>query len=400
MIIHRYTDIERLKNTPFPILVYGRRKTGKTFLVKHTINGKYFFVRRDRSILHEKKTIREETLRELIEERDKRGEISIIDEFHRLGEEFMDYLHYTSPKNVILITSTLNLAKHLLSSSSPLLGLFSEFRVDLIDERDILRNLKEKEIENKVEKAVYLREPIMARFFNGRNLLTLLNNLKLTVPSLVGESFIEERKRFSERYEAILRAIALGKHRASEMSSFLFSNGLIEKESVSEVKQYVENLISLGYVKKVRDYFSRRNYYYIVSPIVDMYYYLDEKYGFSEMDLDKKYFAERLPFHIEQFFSSLFAKLFSLREVKINKPDMELDISLVSFNKLKVVGEVKWKNRLTVNELKKIEDKLNRFECKRILVVKRRDALPYEPEGIEVFDEERIMRLVSQSFRI
>ncbi len=394
MIIYRYTDLKKLGNSQLPLLVYGRRKTGKTFLIKNNINGKYFFVRRDRSIFYENKIIKEETLRELIEERERQGKITIIDEFHRLGEKFMDYLHYTSPKKVILITSTLNFAQHLFSSSSPLLGLFSEFKVDIIDERDILKNLKDKKLEEKIEKAVYLREPLMLRFYKKENLSSIMNGLKLTVPSLIGESFLEEKKRFSERYEAILRAISIGKYKLSEISSFLFSNGIIEKESISEIKQYVENLISLGYIKRLRDYFSNRSYYTITSPMIDMYYYLDEKYGFSETDLDEKYFIEKLPIHIEQFFSSFFSKLFSLREVKINRPDKEIDISLISFNKLKIVGEVKWKKKISSKELKKVEEKLNSFNCKKILVIKDINSLPYKPENIEIFDEKKILKLV------
>ena len=388
MIIQRYLDEKKLKTTPMPLLVYGRRKTGKTFLVRKNIDGRYFFVRRDKSILSEGKMINEAALRELIEEREKNGQTTIIDEFHRLGAGFRDYLHYLAPKKVVLVTSTLNLARKMLSSSSPLLGLFSEFRLGLIDERDILKNIKE------IESAVYLREPIMLRFYKRKGVAEILDRLKLTIPSLVGESFLEESKRFSERYEAILRAIALGKNRLSEISSFLFSNGTIEKESVSEIKQYTENLISLGYIRKIKDYFSNKNYYQISSPVVDMYYYLDEKYGFSEMDLDEKYFMEKVPIHVEQFFSSLFSKLFSLREVKINRPNKEIDITLVDFNKIKIVGEVKWRNRISSSELKKIEKKLGEFECRRILIVKDKSILPYIPEGIEVFDKKKILRLV------
>ena len=45
--IIRYTDEEKLKNTGLPMIIYGRRKTGKTFLVKRIFGGdNYLFVKR------------------------------------------------------------------------------------------------------------------------------------------------------------------------------------------------------------------------------------------------------------------------------------------------------------------------------------------------------------------
>ncbi len=63
----------------------------------------------------------------------------IIDEFHRLPNDFLDLLHIRSPNNIVLITSTLHLAKNLLGGKSPILDLFLEFRMDLIDERYTIR---------------------------------------------------------------------------------------------------------------------------------------------------------------------------------------------------------------------------------------------------------------------
>ncbi len=159
--------IERIRKASMPLIIYGRRKTGKTFLAKQVFKtAYYFFVRRDRSIFFENED-RIVSYNELLYMlRNERKKILIVDEFHRLPKDFLDYLHMKSPRNLVLITSTLWLAKNLLSYSSPILGLFSEFKLDIIDERDILLNLKDR-IRNKkelVENAVYLREPILLRF--------------------------------------------------------------------------------------------------------------------------------------------------------------------------------------------------------------------------------------------
>jgi SpoVK/Ycf46/Vps4 family AAA+-type ATPase len=69
IILVRYTDIERWKKTGERVLVYGRRKTGKTFFLKNfTSYDEYFFVKRDGEILDLKsmKTISYEYLKDLL----------------------------------------------------------------------------------------------------------------------------------------------------------------------------------------------------------------------------------------------------------------------------------------------------------------------------------------------
>jgi len=109
----------------------------------------------------------------------------------------------------------------LLGPKSPILGLFLEFKLDIIDERDILLALKNyiKNPKNLVEYCTYSREPILLRFFNS-NLVPVLKNMKFAVPSLVGEIFTEEERELSSRYEGILRAISTGKNTLGEITSF------------------------------------------------------------------------------------------------------------------------------------------------------------------------------------
>ncbi len=40
--------------------------------------------------------------------------------------------------------------------------------------------------------------------------------------------------------------------------------------------------------------------------MIDLYY-SDEKYNFSEVDLSRKYFSEKIPLHVEMFFRDLFS---------------------------------------------------------------------------------------------
>lgn len=389
VIVKRFKEIEKLKKLNQPLLVYGRRKTGKTHLIKSFFPDlPYFFVKRDGGIFHEKRkeTINYKELIRIIEESKTK---IIIDEFHRLPDEFLDYLHMKSFKHIILVTSTLFLAKNLLGKRSPILGLFLDFKVDLIDELDILKNLF-KIIKNKkslVKNCTYLREPLLLRFFDNKNFFNVLKNMKIIVPSLVGEIFIEEERELTSRYEAILRAIASGKGTLTEIASLLFSNKIIEKQDISAIKPYIKNLIEIGLVKRIPEHIGKRNYYYIHSPLIDLYYYLDEKYNFSENDIEEDYMNTRIPFHIEHFFRDLLSKHFKMRLLIVNKPNLEIDIALAEFKKIKIVCEVKWKIKIKFSELKDIEIKLNKFkDCRKILIVPDKNLIKEKLKDIEIKD--------------
>ncbi len=392
--IIRDTDRDRIHRAKLPLIVYGRRKTGKTFLVKKIFSGEnYLFVKRDRTIYweNEDSVINYEELKRSIIREDG---IFIIDEFHRLPKDFMDFLHIKAPQNVVLVTSTLWLAKRMLSASSPILGLFSECRLDIIDERDILRNLV-KEIGNKkdlVEQSVYLREPILLRYF-GTPLSDALSQLKFTIPALMGEIFMEEDREFSARYEGIVRAIASKKQTLTEITKFLHSNSLLPRQDSSLIKPYLQALLNMGIITRYPEFNSRRHRYFLSSPMMDMFYYLDEKYNFSERDLPTKYFMEKIPFHVEMFFRTLLGKLFDYRIFLYQKP-MEVDIVMGDFKKIKLVAEVKWKQSIDKNDVRKIEDKLANFHAKKMMIVPDKTELPREPRDVEVCDPGDIVSMM------
>ena len=95
MIIKRPKEINKINKINKWILVYGRRKTGKTFLINNFIKyNEYFFVKTDRGILDkENKQISYEAFIELMKKALDRNEIVVVDEFHRLERGFFDLLH-------------------------------------------------------------------------------------------------------------------------------------------------------------------------------------------------------------------------------------------------------------------------------------------------------------------
>ncbi|ADB58217.1 ATP-binding protein [Archaeoglobus profundus] len=380
------------------LLIYGRRKTGKTFYVRERAKyDRYFITTRNKTLVDvdkgEEFTQREfqKILPLLIRE-----ERIVIDEFHRLDEPIFSTLQALSGRGrIILITSTMHYFRNLIKS--PLLGLLELKEVGLVDPRDAIAfahrlGLRGKDL---LEVACIVREPWLAQKverYRRKVIEHIKEELKVYVPYLIGEVFTEEDVELTTRYSAILSSIANGKVYSSEISSYLFSRGLIDKDNPGLISQYLRNLIQMGLIKAIPVEGRRRKafQYRHVSPITDFAYYLNEKYGFFEADIDenrvKMIFAERIPKYMEWFFEDFLVKIFGLQPVKIAKPELEVDIALREYKRIKVVAEVKWKKNIDEKELRSIEEKLSKFNARRILIVPCKDSLKRFPEDVEVWD--------------
>ena len=409
-ILIRYIDLWRWKRTGNRVLVYGRRKVGKSFFVRNfTRWDTYFHVKRDGGIieLSSMKEISYDYLKDfLLREGERRV---VVDEFHRLPEDFLDFLQaYGHDLNLVLITSTLWLSRKILGESSPILGLFEEFRMNIIDERDAIMFLKDKlrgrEI---IDSAVYIREPWIIPMIKGsvyNEIPRILVEEKNTIERLIGEVFREEERELRKTYAAILNAVACGKVKSTEISSFLYSRKLIDKDDPSIIQSYLTTLCNIGLLERIRVFNRKYRYYQHVSPLIDLYFYLDGKYGFSELEVPveevRNVFSSRLPLHVEQFFRNLFSKLFGMRKGLIVERDYDIDVVLQSFNRIMVVAEVKWKNHVPRHEVRQIENRLTRFKhARKILVVPERCVLEVEPEELEVWDSNKIVSEVVENIR-
>ncbi len=409
IIIERKEDEKRFRNLGDWILVYGRRKTGKTFFIeKFTKWDEFFYVKRDGTIFSkkERKTITYETLLALLERMLNENRRIVIDEFHRLPPEFLDFLHAFGRRGkLVLISSTLWISKKLLGERSPVLGLFSEFPFGLIDERDVLRFCLKllKNEKEAVEMSVYAREPWLLHFFKrGMKARDFISNAvigsKLAIPGLVGEIFLEEERELSRIYEGVLRCMSNGKNKPSEIASALFSKKLLKKESSTMVQQYLINLCRMGLIERVSVVGSKGSFYKHVSPVFEFYFYLDEKYNFSEKELGHKFIArvldQFLPKQVEDFFRNLLAKMYGLDKGIFVKGDVEVDIALQRFKKPVVFAEVKWKSSVRKEEVRRVEEKLKKFRGEKILIVPMRNALESEPKGLKVLTPKEIVKML------
>ena len=404
--IIRFSDIERFRNTGRWVLVYGRRKVGKSFFVRSSVEyDRYYFVGRGGFIYEEDSVLSYEAFRREVVQSLERDEAVVVDEVQRLPGEFFDLLHRLGVRGrLVAVSSTLWLARELIGKHSPVLGLFSDFRMGLIDEVDILLNLRDKISDKKklVEYSIFLREPWLVPVWEGAGdfFRALPGTVRLTVPSLIGEIFTEEERMYTRVYDGILKAVADGRQVSTEIASQLYSHRLIPAQDPSLVHPYLKILADIGLLEKVKIYGKNKYYYRHVSPVIDYYYYLDAKYGVSERDIQEtqalKVLAERIPLYAEQFVARLLSRKMGLWPEKIVEKDYEVDIALTDFQKLVAVVEVKWKENISRSELRNIEEKLSRFPCKRILFVPKREDLPWEPEGVEVWDVESVISADAQ----
>ncbi len=405
MIIQRPELTDRIEGLGKWTLVYGRRKTGKTFLLREFIPyDEYFFVKGDRTILAEREDKMEnmvyDVFTEAIQRELENGKTLVVDEFHRLGEDFFDLLH-SMRKNgrLILVSSTLSLSKKLLEENSPLMGLFAEISVPIIDLSNSLDTLEYHEPEkyskkDQMELAMILREPITVEYADKKEssrevLVDVLQNSLKTIPTLVGEIFREEERQLSATYEGILRAVATGYTSSGEIADYLFSHKLIDRNDPSLVQQYLTNMISFGVLKKIRIHNKNKNRYAHSSPLFHLYYYADEQYNISERNPSREEMRriadEMLPHLIEDTVREYLAEKEGLKESIIETPEYDVDICLLRFKEPEMVVEVKWKEEIKQSDIKRAEKVLTQIEAnERYLFVPDKEQV--ESDILEVMD--------------
>ena len=404
MIIERPKETARIEELKKWILVYGRRKTGKTFILNNFIKyDEYFFVKTNKNILtKDSGSISYETFLEILKRSLAEDKTVVVDEFHRLGGEFFDFLHFIKKEgNLILVSSTLFLSKKIISGRSALLGLFAEVPVGIISLDDTLRALEKFDLTKKerLELAILLREPIAVDYFDetkkARGIISqIITSSVRTIPALVGEIFLEEERAISAIYEGVLRGIAIGKINSGELSSYLFSKRLIKKDDPSIIQQYLSNLISFGIIKRIEIFNKKRFVYKLASPLARIYYYADEKYNLSERVTSEKELAEIIdeiiPRVVEDCVREFLAQKYGLRESVIEAKDYEIDGCLLRFSKPEIAVEVKWK-KLNKEDIRKSEETLSKINSKKkILFVQDKAGIR---SALDVFDVGDLARL-------
>ena len=380
-IIIKRPELERFLRGEGRRMLFGRRKTGKTFYARLTLpNYKYYIVRRGGKFF-DPEDGEEYDLKVFLK---LCNDNTIVDEFHRADPKFFDALQAGQcSKNLVLITSTMHFHKKFVDGpNAPLKGLFSIKKVGLISPIELMAGeIKTKE---ELKNLIWYQEPTLI----GKSMENAILSGSIFARSLIGEILDEEDVTRSKRYDAILESIAAGKHSLSEIANHLYGEGLIEKASTSYITKYIDIMIKTGLIEKMELWGKKKgSYYRHVSALTEMVYYLDAKYDLKDLNLPWGFIKDavdvRLPFHIERFVERYMAEYFGMKPVKIQEP--EVDVALVKFKKLSVVAEVKWRKEITKKEIRKVEKKLESFsDARKILVVPDKKSIP--TTDLEVWD--------------
>lgn len=354
-------EIEKEKSW---LLVYGRRKIGKTFLLRNFCSfDNYFLVKRDLSILsQDEKRLTLKEMSKVVKELLNHNKSVVIDEFQRLEESFLEEFTLLHPKGKLVLSgSSMKVVKKFLEPGSALLGFFTPMRVGFISPIDILNELKSNlKPSEAIEFATFMREPwIIPLFVKGESVTEfvyrIITKSKFIISSLIGEIFNEEERELSKKYEAILSLIGSGVWNTKELASILYSRKLIPDSNVTNIMQYVKNLEEMELLESIKIYNSKSNFYRLSSPIMNIYYYLENRYDISNREVSlgemKPTLEKLVNLEIQNFIADFFVEKNNGRKEYYISPQKEFDFIITKRNKLEIVGEVKWKK----SELKDIE---------------------------------------------
>ena len=267
-------------------MVYGRRKVGKTYMLKRFVDWDvYLLVGQEGTVWVEGADLGRldsmDTVINLVMGWLENGKTVIIDEFQRMSMGALERIASVHPDGrLILSGSSMGVMSRILGPGSPLLGRFREKRVGLVRPEDLLGTLPKG---LPLDYAPYLSDPWTAPLLGGKGILgdlhDLLGETVSTVPSLIGEIFHAEDRNLSEVYQGILGCIGSGATRPAEIASTLYHRGVIKKDSASHVSPYIGALKEMGLVKELRVHGKKRSAYRIGSPAFWIYYYMESQYG-------------------------------------------------------------------------------------------------------------------------
>jgi hypothetical protein len=397
-IIHR-DEADEIKRIKGWVLIYGRRKVGKTFLIKNFLDYDVFFrINRDGSIYAEKFIVTSigsaDNFSEAVVELLSSNKTVVIDEFQRLPESILERISMAHPQGKLIFSgSSMRVVKKLFGSSSPLLGLAMQYRLGLIKPDNMLRELlKKMDASVAVELAPYLADVWTIPFLKMENESTktiyeILKYSKFTIPALVGEIFTEEEREYSRIYEAVLRLMGAGEWNYKNIASILAGRRLIERADTSLVLPYIKNMVAMGLVESLSLYSTKKKMYRLASPVMEAFFYLDDKYGFGEIEVsfqEVKPTIEKLRnLAIQKFIGDLFAQAYNGKKEYFVTPSNELDFIITIRNKPVVAGEMKW-GKYDEKDIKKFLEKSSFIDAEKVFVTKKKKE--NEINGVKIMD--------------
>ncbi len=393
MIIER-REANEIREDPSWLLVYGRRKTGKTFILKRSIDWNlYITVARGgyAVVEHPEDDIEWMSVEEALLKASgyvKMGKNIVIDEFQRVPARFWDLISIAKHEDggrIILCGSSLSIAGKVFDRRSPLLGLFKPLQIGLIHPGDVLNEfLKIFPVKEAFQWSLIARDPWILGLVDpvGDVVSVLIDNfssLASSVSGLVGEVFEEEDRKLTRLYDSVLRLLALGYWSSGDIAQRLYEAGLIIKPEMSIVTGVLNQLHKMGFIDKVRLLYTRggKTYYRHSSSLVSLLLYMDEKYGFRDVKPDREDVESRLGIEIQFFIGEVLSEYTGLDRGYLIMPrgEGDIDIILMSKNKPIIGYEVKT-GPISVREAKKAVENMRRYGIPKTGLISLTDDPP------------------------
>lgn len=397
------SDTRRISKEKHWLLVYGRRKVGKTFLLRELCQfGNYYSIKKDISVISPKGTI---SVSEMVEEIKKllsQNQTVVVDEFQRLDESVFEELSLLHPKGKLILSgSSLRVIKKVFDPKSPLLGFFTPIKIGFIKPSDLIHGLNRKlPHELLIELCTFFREPWTIPSYNKEEALEFMYGLVTTskhiITGLIGEVFTEEERELTKKYEAILGLIGTGIWNTKELTSLLYARKLIPDPSQTHLIQYLKNLEEMELVESIKLYNSKGRYYRLTSPLMNMYYYLDSRYDIANRSVSleelKPTLQKIINLEIQNFIADIFSELYDGRKEYFVSQDKEIDFIITKRNKVEVIGEVKWKI-VDQEDVYKFQRNAERLHGKKFLICKETKI---KGSDIKIIGSNELVSLVKQ----
>jgi AAA+ ATPase superfamily predicted ATPase len=351
--------IKRIKNWT---LIYGRRKTGKSTLVKKNLKMDYYVLIADSNngITLDDKVVRIDDAIKEVKHVLQKGGVAVVDEFQRLPEVYWAMISNWDREGIlVIIGSSYGIVNKVFDRNSPLLGLFTPIEIDIISYEDVLIQLKDPVL------STLYRDPWIIPFINSyEEFVNRIKEFSLIAKGLIGEVFKEEERQLTDIYYKILLLIGEGIWKTSEIAGIIQPKG-----GEGTISSMVNKLVKMGLAQKIPT-LSKEKYYKIRSPPLSLTLYAESKYAISETDLEVK----DLPIGREVQFSigEMLSKYFG--GVQYYSPKEDIDVIIVKKKKPIWAFEVKM-GEFTSSEAKEAVKKMSKI-AEKVGLVSLRERPP------------------------
>jgi len=401
------------------ILVYGRRKTGKTFLLRRVFNGAHYFVitRSGYVVSGDEGGASYLSVEDAVRQAGallKKGETVVLDEFQRLPGKFWEALALHHPNGKLIASgSSLGVLKKVFDRRSPLLGLFTPFKLDLISYSDAILSLKSvcRSLREALLWGLIIRDPwVIPMVSLDEDVVSEVCGkayaLLASASGLVGEVFEEEERSLTRVYDAVLRLTGGGMWKPAEISGALTSNELISG-GLPTVTGLLERLTGMGLLEKIILWKTRGSRYYFKhrSPLLSVIYYIDQKHNITEgvyRTIDRSQFLSVIGREFQFSLGEMLAEYLGGRRGYAILPNGRGDIDIIildSKGKKPIIGyEVKI-GELEKQEAEKAVEKIHSHGIPKAGLISANTRPPSVPGSYEELGPEELVKIAEHVSR-